>query len=84
MQDIFNIIGDENITTPNNVYKYSELIINANISEFKVDWVKYLHEFYMNNLDIDDIKFDDNSKEFCKHNLHKINFILDIIFTKLQ
>ena len=39
---------------------------------------------HLTSADIDDIKFDDNSKEFCKHNLHKINFILDIIFTKLQ
>lgn len=84
MQDIFNIIGDENITTPNNVYKYSELIINANISEFKVDWVKYLHEFYMNNLDIDDIKFKTNlinyiNKFFLIDNLNILDIKLNIL-----
>jgi hypothetical protein len=39
---------------------------------------------YLTSQDINEIEFDENSKDFCKNNLHKINFILDKIFTKLQ
>jgi hypothetical protein len=84
MIDIYNIIQD-NDSYNESPLEYVKIIIKCkDISKFKIDWMKYLHLFYIDKLKCDEICIEDLIKdniklEFDINNFFQLNIKFNIL-----